>query len=62
MEKYFTPKNRDEDMVFSNLGRGVGRMSVLEYTEAAVRRCSSVQVFIKTSQISQENICGGVSF
>ena len=31
-------------------------------TEAAVRRCSSKQVFLKISQYSQENTCVGVSF
>ena len=31
-------------------------------TEAAVRRCSSKEVFWKMSQISQENTCVGVPF
>ena len=31
-------------------------------TEAAVRRCSSKQVFLKISQYSQENTCVGISF
>ena len=33
-----------------------------ENTEAFVRRCSSKQVFLKISQIAQENTCVGVSF
>ena len=31
-------------------------------TEAVVRKCSSKQVFLKISQISQENTCVGISF
>ena len=33
-----------------------------ENMEAFVRRCSSKYVFLKISQISQENTCVGVSF
>ena len=33
-----------------------------ENIEAFVRKCSSKQVFLKISQLSQENICVGVSF
>ena len=32
------------------------------YLEVVVRRCSSKLVFLKGSQISQENTCVGVSF
>ena len=31
-------------------------------SEAAVRRCSSKEIFLKTLQYSQENVCVGVSF
>ena len=31
-------------------------------TEAVVRRCSAKQVFLKISQILQENLCAGVFF
>ena len=34
----------------------------LNESEAAARRCSSKQVFLKFSQYSQEKICVGVSF
>ena len=33
-----------------------------ENMETVVRRCSSKQVFLKISEISQENTCVGVSF
>ena len=33
-----------------------------ENMETVVRRCSSKQVFLKISQISQENTCVGFSF
>ena len=36
--------------------------SELVTAEAAVRRCSSKQVFLKIHQYSQENTCGGISF
>ena len=32
------------------------------YAEAVVRKCSSKKMFLKISQISQENTCVGVSF
>ena len=35
---------------------------VFERAKAAVRRCSSKQVFLKISQISQKNTFVGVSF
>ena len=37
-------------------------LTMLDWTEAAVGRCSSKQVFLKTSQYSQENTCVRVSF
>ena len=33
-----------------------------ENIETFVRRCSSIQLFLKISQISRENTCVGVSF
>ena len=38
------------------------RMLFLRASEAVVHRCSSKYVFLKGSQISQENACVGVSF
>ena len=35
---------------------------VVDNEPAAIRRCSSKQVFLKISQISQKNICVGVLF
>ena len=38
------------------------KKKVDENTEAAIRRSSSLQVFLKILQYSQENTCVGVSF
>ena len=35
---------------------------LIECTEAALRRCSSKQMFLKISQISKESTCLGASF
>ena len=35
---------------------------MIRSTDAAVRRCSSKQVFLKILQYSQEGICVGISF
>ena len=36
--------------------------SIVNYTEAVLRRCSSKYVFLKILQISHENTCVGISF
>ena len=59
--KYFL-NHKSENEIFSQYVNYIICSLDLRNKEAAIRRCTSEQVFLKISQRSQENTCAGVSF
>ena len=59
---YLVRMRENVDQTNSEYGHFLRSVTWNIVTEAAVRRCSSKEVFWKMSQISQENTCFGVPF
>ena len=59
---YLGRMRENADQTNSEYGHFLRSVTWNIVTEAAVRRCSSKEVFWKMSQISQENTCIGVPF